>query len=330
MSHIPIILILWLVFILTLARALHKVRKPNRIGYRLWFMFFLGIFACTLWGESAEMALDRHLYNLPVALYLKYISLIAICHLYRPLLRDVGTLSVNSRLLDYLAPVAISLGILSFFVYIWLEPFPRQDLRYLVIGARDAVILTFILAGFYRGTVEMWLRERVPPMRLKQAFIVLFFSSFAISTVGSIMAAIQTLFQIGDPAHTASVLQPVVYLVIFFFILMLIPYRWYMVLPHVRDLWHYYQLKRLERRVFQLARAKPNHHPLPQIILHAGQLELEIYRTVISILDGYSLLPTVANAHDLTHAIKECVADNPEYSDLIVALTRCTHVRSHS
>jgi len=330
MSRLPVIVVLWFVFVLTLARALYKDQLLHRAGQRTWLMFFLSILACTFWGEAAEMSLDRHFDDLPVALYLKYVSLIGVCHLYRQLLRDVGGLSGTSPLLDYLAPTAIGLGVLSFIGFAWLAPIPRDDLRYIVIGTRDAVILLYILTGFYRGTLAMWQREQVLAMRLKQASIILFFSFFAISTVGSITAAVLTVLQIGDPARAARILQPFLYPAIFFFILMLIPYRWYAALPHYQSLWRYYQLKQLEQRILQLAQSEPNPDPLPWVILHAERLELAIYRTVISILDVYPMLPDTTDARLLANTIKESLMNHPDYTDLIVALARCADVRSDS
>ena len=70
MTHLPVVLILWLIFVLTLVRALYKGHLLHRAGQRTWLMFFLSILACTFWGEAAEMALDRYLGGLPVALYL--------------------------------------------------------------------------------------------------------------------------------------------------------------------------------------------------------------------------------------------------------------------
>jgi hypothetical protein len=170
------IIVLWIVFCLMLMQAIGKGLLAERRAKLTWMMYFFSILACTFWGAEAERALDQFFDGLPVALYLKYICLIAVCHLYRQMLREVIALP-QSVFLDYLGPAAIGLGLLSFIIWIIWQPIPLEDLRFIIIGARDATIVIYIMGSFLRDTVVMLREEQVNAMQFKQTAIVLFFVS---------------------------------------------------------------------------------------------------------------------------------------------------------
>lgn len=316
-----VILALWIIFFVTFGRAVSKGKSFRPAGQRIWLMFFLSTLAFTFWGEAAETSLDQHFHHLPVALYLKYACLIVVCHLYLQMLREVGSYPQIRTGLDDLAPTAIGLGLLSFVLYALFEPIPIADLRFIVIGARDLVVLLFIVFGFLRGTLSMWRQEQVLAMRLKQIAIVLFFVCFAITTFGSMSAALMTVLHVSDAPAAARVLQPFIYPAVFFFALMLVPYRWYAGVLHLQRLYTYYRLKRVEQVVTQLAGTSPDPHALSNVWLRPGELELAIYRSVISVLDCYPMIRHTGEANQLVAEIHHCVLHHPDYADLVGALT---------
>jgi hypothetical protein len=95
-------------------------------------------------------------------------------------------------------------------------------------------------------------------------------------------------------------------------------------------LWNYYRLKRVERLVFRLAQTQPNVDPRQWLVLGSSQLELSIYRTVISILDGYPMLKSHPKGLAMFEAIRNSVSQSSSYDDLVKSLGACRHVRSHS
>lgn len=316
-----VIMALWLIFFVTFGRAVSKGKSFQPAGQRIWLMFFLSIVAFTFWGEAAEALLDQHFHHLPVALYLKYVCLIGVCHLYLQMLREVGSYPQSRTGLDDLAPTAIGLGLLSFVGHALFEPVPQAKLRFIIIGARDLVVLLFIVFGFLHGTLLMWRQEQVLAMRLKQIAIMLFFACFAITTFGSMSAAVMTILHLGDAPAAARALQPFIYLAVFFFALMLVPYRWYTSLLHLQRLYTYYRLKRVEQVVTQMAGTPPDPHTPQRVWLRPGELELAIYRTVISILDCYPMIRDTGETNQLVAEIHYCIRRHPDYADLVGALT---------
>ncbi|MEO1439204.1 MAG: hypothetical protein AAFV33_02305 [Chloroflexota bacterium] len=324
------VVVLWLLFIVTFVRALMMGHLSQSSGRRLWLMFFLSVLACTFWGEAAEMQLDRHFRDLPVALYLKYFCLVGVCHLYWQLLQDVVELPASTHWLNGVIWAAGGAAIASWVDYALRSSLSRDDLRYIVIGARDSVISLYIFAGFFRGTRMLLRRERVAAMRLKQTAILCFFTSFVITALGSTSAGVMTILGIGDPQSASEVLQPFLYPTLFFFVVMLIPYRWYSAIPSGRNLWRYYRLKRVERRIFRLAETQPNINPQQWFVFQSGLLELSVYRTLISILDGYPMLDGQPQGKLMFEAVRNCVSQSSSYDELVQSLGACVDVRPHS
>lgn len=284
-------------------------------------MYFLSILACTFWGADAERSLDQFFGGLPVALYVKYVCLIAVCHLYRQMLHEVIDLPY-SRWLDNIGLAAIVLGFVSFVNYAWQQPISLERLRYIIIGARDAVIVAYIFTTFLRGVLTLLRREKILAIRLKLISIAVFFVLFSLSACGSTSAAILTILDIGDPAYAARVLQPFLYVAILFFVLTLIPYRWFAGVHNLSKLLLYQRLLGLEKRVYDLADIPTNNREGSRLLLRSQQIELAIYRTVISILDAYSLISLDGDSHPLTQHIRDSVAKHPHYGDLVQALAR--------
>ncbi len=56
------------------------------------------------------------------------------------------------------------------------------------------------------------------------------------------------------------------------------------------------------------------------ILPRSGDLELAIYRTVISILDCYPAIQDMNDDGGLFARIHQCVTDNPDYGNLVGAL----------
>ena len=315
-----VIVAVWLVLLVALARSAWRGRLVEPASRRIWTMFLLSALSFSLWGPEAEAAVDRYASSLPLALYVKYACLIWVCHVYWQLLVELVPGVGQRWLLDYLGPAALVSGMLSLALWMWLEPVTRYQLRYLVIGARDAVVLTYILAGFLSGTAALRRREQVPAMRLKQAAIVLFFISYGVSTLGAILAGVMTLAGVGDPARAAQALQPFLYPTARFFALMAMPYRWYDGLFCAQRLVTYYRLRRLERALAGRVPDWPRTTGAQYGRLWWGGLDLAIYRTVIAILDGYRLLEELEDGAEVCARIDACVAEHGRYADLVEAL----------
>lgn len=246
-----LIITIWIIFGVSLIRAIRTKSICSRRAQRTWLMYFWSILACSFWGRAAENQLDQFFAGLPVALYLKYVCLISVCHLYRQMQRDVLGLPY-SFWIDNLWTAATSIGILSLIGYAWFKPISLEALRYIVIGARDAVIVTYILGAFLNGIHILLKQETDAIIRFKQRCIALFFIFFAVSAVGSISAAVFTLLGVSGAAEAAQIMQPWLYLAILLFISSLLPYSWIAPILVYRRICLYRRIRRLEREVYEL------------------------------------------------------------------------------
>jgi len=197
-----------------------------------------------------------------------------------------------------------------------------EQFRYLFIAARDGVVTVYILMSFIPGILGMYREETVKMMRLKMIFLLLLCTCFLITSLGSLIAFVWVMTDWGNPSIPASLVQPFVVAGMIFFILTMIPYRWFLRLVHFRQFYIYQRLRDLEKRIFQKIGKDISQTPEFQIMQDLKNLELQIYRTTISILDHYPLLlkyDTTASLHD---ELDDCKQNAPDYDKLIRRLSR--------
>ncbi|MGB7339635.1 MAG: hypothetical protein WBC91_12145 [Phototrophicaceae bacterium] len=310
------ILFVWVLFIIIFLKAMMDGKVKQKQPRRLWLIFFLCCAAFTFWGESSELALDRFFNDQPVALLIKYLCLVGVANLFHSLLNDVRP---NHALIPikWLSPVAIIAGLTGFALYNIYKPFPVADLRFLYIGGRDFVVLVYALMSFIPGTLSMRQNETVGIMRSKLTLIIMMTICFVVTAIGSIIAAILTILQIGNPASAASAVQPFVILGIIFFVLIMIPYRWSIGIIQLKRFYTCYRLQCLENRMLRQIGL-----PLTNLIgisalFEPKELELAIYRSIISVLDFYPMLIHKKSDDALYAELQTCIKTTSTYDDLI-------------
>lgn len=315
------ILCVWVLFLIIFLRALVDGKLSQKQPVRLWIIFFFCCLAFTFWGENAELVLDRFFNNQPVALLLKYICLISVAYLFHALLNEVKP---DHALIPikWLSPIAIIVGLASFFLHNIYTPFPATDLRFLYIGGRDAIVMVYALASFIPGTISMQRDETVNIMRFKLNLIILLSLCFVVTAVGSIIAALLTLGKIGDPGIAALAVQPFVVLGIILFVLIMIPHRWLGGIIHLKRFYIYHRLHRLEKRMLSEIGLASNNHLKLSALFYPKELELAIYRSTISLLDFYPMLAYEKTSYALYSNLQKCVETIPVYDDLVQEMTQ--------
>ena len=197
-----------------------------------------------------------------------------------------------------------------------------EQFRYLFIAARDGVVTLYILMSFIPGILLLYRAEAVKMMRLKLVFILLLCACFLITSLGSLVAFIWAVSYWGNPALPASLVQPFVVAGMLFFILTMIPHRWFLRLFHFRQLYIYRRLKDLETRIFQGIGKDISQMPESPNTKDLKRLELQIYRTTISILDHYPLLLEHDTTQSLHADLENCKRNAPDYDRLVRGLSR--------
>lgn len=284
-------------------------------------IYFVCCIAFSFWGESREIALDRAVGFDHMAVFIKYSALSIVAHLFYLLLHDVKP-DHSLTLMKHIVPMTLSAGIFGLIFANQSSILTSEQFRYLFIAARDGVVTFYILVSFIPGILEMYRAEAVKLMRLKLVFILTLCACFLITSLGSLIAFIWAVTNWGNPALPASLVQPFVVAGMLFFILTMIPYRWFLRIVHFRQFYIYQRLRDLEKRIFQKIDKEVSQTPEYQFTKDLKSLELEIYRTTISILDHYPLLlkyDTTASLHD---ALDDCEQSAPDYDRLIRRLSR--------
>ena len=312
---------IWGLFLVLFLRALTHQRVASRQAQLIWMIYFACCVAFSFWGESSEIALDQVIGFDHMAVFIKYSALSIVAHLFYLLLQDVK--SDHSLLpMKHIVSMTLSAGIFGLILANQSSILTTDQFRYLFIATRDGVVTFYILMSFIPGIVAMYRAETVKLMRLKLVFILLLCACFLITSLGSLVAFVWAMTHWGNPSVPASLVQPFVVAGMLCFILTMIPYRWFMRLVHFQQFYTYQRLRDLEKRIFQKIDKEISQRPEFQLIQDLKSLELQIYRTTISILDHYPLLlkyDTTASLHD---AVDDCKQNASDYDKLIRRLTR--------
>lgn len=312
---------IWGLFLVLFLRALTHQRVLSRQARLIWMVHFFCCIAFSFWGKDSEIALDMYIGLNHIAVFIKYMALSIVAHLFYLLLHDVY-LDHSLIPMRHAVTFTLSSGIFGLILANQSTFLTTDQFRYLFITARDSVVTLYILMSFIPGILLMYRAETIKMMRLKLVFILLLCACFLITSIGSLMAFIRAIYNWGNPAVPASLVQPFVIAGMLFFILTMTPYRWFLQLVHFRQFYIYQRLRYLEKRIFQKIDKEISQTPEFQIMQDPKRLELQIYRTTISILDHYPLLlkyDTTASLHD---ELDDCKQNAPDYDRLIRSLSR--------
>lgn len=318
--RIIFIAFIWGLFLILFLRAFVHQRVSSRQARLIWMVHFFCCIAFSFWGEDSEIALDMYIGLNHVAVFIKYMTLSIVAHLFYLLLHDVEP-GHNLIAMKRVVPITLLAGIWGLIFANQSTVLTTEQFRYFFIAIRDGVVTFYILVSFIPGILLMYRSETVEMMRLKLIFMLLISSCFLITSLGSLIAFISAVTNFGNPAIPASLVQPFVIAGMLLFILTMIPYRWFLRLAHFRQFYLYYRLKDLEKQIFRKIDKEISQIPEYQITKDMKSLELQIYRTTISILDHYPLLLKYDTTTSLHDKLDDCKQNTPDYEKLIRRLS---------
>lgn len=313
---------LWLTFVIAFVRAYYKKKFSDRSARRMWQIFFLWNVAFLLWGEPTERLIDPLFNDLPVTLYLKSACMLLAFHLHYLVLKPLKPDARHHQFLTYLAPGVLVIGLISFVYYSMYQPMTYSQMRFLLVAARDMAMLVTVLIVFIPYTLLMLKRETHPPMKVKQVAALTCFTCYATVALSGIGAGVVTLAGGANAADVASVTNPVVYVAFVAFIVLLMPYRMLSWMFYLERLIVFRRLRKLERTITEAGSLEAAHSLALRNALNPDELELAVYRTVISILDKYFLLRSMPRRSQLHDQIQSLVDQNKEYPELVQELAR--------
>lgn len=312
---------IWGLFLLLFIRALIHQRVESRQARLIWMIYFISCVAFSFWGEESETVLDVFIGLEHVAVLIKYMALIVVAHLYYLALCDVKP-DHSLISMRYVVVISLSAGLLGFILANRSTLLTTEQFRYLFIAKRDVVVSLYMIASFIPAILLMIQAEAIKMMRLKFVFMLLLCFCFLITSIGSLIAFICAVSNWGNPAMPASMVQPFVVLGMVFFILTMVPYRWVLRLVYLRQFYMYYRLRNLEKRIFRKINKDLVRTVEYKVTRIHKNLELQIYRTTISILDHYPLLLKYDTTESLHDELDACKQNIPDYDRLIRKLSR--------
>jgi len=312
------IFIVWFSTFLGLLRIWGKLENSDKQVKILTWLILLFAIAFTFWGREAENLLDSYLNGYPVALFVKLITLVTVAYLFHEMLKIIHNKPSPFMFLDYLAFVVYPISVAIFFFYITNQFIQYDQLRYLIIGTRDFIIVIYMLTHFLHGTWLIWKNEEAKVTKLKGLLIFLCFVCFCITAIGSISAGFLAFLDLNHARYAASVLEYFVYVGAFFFVLQLLP-DYILLIPFIIDRWNIYRrIKKIENYIVE----QPTQTVKPKQLSNYSYLDSIIYRSTINILDHATIIDQSSYKYSLATKIQKITAQNPNYEDLIKNISR--------
>jgi hypothetical protein len=271
----------------------------------------------TLQGEVAEQVLDRLFGGFPMALYWKYFGMLLWFYLYYRMLQNIFMASRSLGFWKGLFVVLFIVGVLSIPVMVITDN--RTRLRDVMTGVRDAGLLLPTVFLFVPLTWNLWKQEKIKGMRTKQLTLLICYSTYAFLAVGNIANALFSAASIEMTPLIEVLFAPFLLISCIAFLLLFLPFRWLSLSFIPSRLIVYLRLKRLESLVLNTVAHTNFLRFNRRLYLPPNVLELEIYRTVINILDHYLLL-TEPPFLNLRQQIEVVVQKNASYSELVEGL----------
>lgn len=319
--HFTLTAVVWGLFITLFLRPVTRTSWSDARTRSGWLQLFLAALVFTLQGVTIEHRLDSLLAGLPVALYLKYFGMLLWFILYYHMVKSIFPDRQMYTLFDRWFLFAWLTGIVSLLPF--LQAVAAPEMRELVIGWRDFMLLGPTLVVFIPAARTFWRQEQIKGMKSKQLAVMICFMLYSLVAVGNVLNAALTLLHVERTQQIAGLLGPILVFGLGAFVLILLPYAWVMRVFYPVRLYRYWKLRRLESYVLQQVGGQSEHLTPAELmrLWQADALELAIYRSIINVIDYGALLKQHPNEADLYQRIRAIALSQQPYSEIVHQLT---------
>lgn len=307
-----ILILLWILTLILFMRSIWKGHIRQRDTQLMWALVLTIGLSLSLWTTATEVWLNQWFGGQPVAQFVKYTGLILAVYVYTTLQRR-SLDEAGSWLQRSLAPFMIAVGLAGLAWHIHQPIVAQADIDFLIAAVRDGVISLYIMLFGLPDLLVLFRREQVRVMKLKMIFLSGLKLAYLVKSVGAVLAARAAVRNVGDPEAILIAFDPAIYVGICAFLLVLVPYRWILGTLQV-DRWYiYYRLRRLYQRLV------PSTDEMRRFgWVGLRNLEQEIYRILIAILDYYPLSEDAS----LRRQIEGTVQETTHYDELVQEMVK--------
>jgi len=320
-TELLISLLIWAMVFYNIRRGYRQQRRVDRYAVLTWVIFVsIGL---TLTTRSSFLI---HLLGTPVNYWLKSTATLTAAASYGYCLPIFIRLSPEIyRLRRYhywlLALAPGFAGAMATILELNLAgELAYQPAHYLIKLLLEAYLLTLLTLWFIPINWQVFQREQVVPMRVKQVALLVMCATYALNAVLSVIFIPPIL--ITGHVNPGPELVPRPAIGVLCLLVILVPHRWILSAGLPVRLYHYRRVAALERKLATLV-------PMSQeslqwrLVLRPAYLDLATYVTVINILDNYLyLLDREPPEWELYEQIRSLVQPHSEYADLVKAMER--------
>ncbi len=312
-------MLVWTVFVTALSRAWWLGRLYSVGARSNWTQVFCMCLVLTLSGPEAERSVDSMFGGLPVALYVKHTALLVWFHLYLRILVALSPEHPLNRSAQHLLRLNLLLAALSF---PWIAALPlsgRDVPRDVIIALRDLLLLTVTVTVFIPRTWALRMHEPARGTRVKLEMVAIGYSLLSLILAANVLVGYTAVTSQPFPPAVRALVMPTLSLGLVIIVLLSLPYRWQTLLFLPQRLWLRLRLIRLEARVLARVGAQDVVVVRPNL-LRLSDVELDLYRMTINILDYGRLLELRPEHHALYQQIMAVQRAHPQYEALVHAL----------
>ena len=274
---------------------------------------------CATWSvlldlSAVERAVNTLLGGLPVVLYLRSGLLLLTAQLFARMFQAADP--QPRRWIEPLLSATTGIILLLLFLFIpaqWAR-LPVEQQIVVVRTLRDGLMCAWIGLFFFPLGLELWQREQVRLMKVRDLLTLGFYGGYMIYGSLSLLHGLLTDFA---PRYAADVMagqRSIGYLCLLLFFLLLLPFRGLRVLLYPRQLYLYWRLRRLGQAVLRQSSTRFSSAPLRVPWFHSRELELATYQNLIVVLDHYR---GIGAADPVVEQIEAIVLTTPQYPDLV-------------
>jgi hypothetical protein len=313
-----LVMLLWALYAAMLIRALVKKQGDQQSRLLVWTMLFFVCVAFTFSGREIELYLDPSFGGFPVTLYIKFFSLTQLAHFYYLITQAVYPApSQRIQWLQWLGPLTIMGGIVSFGLLVLLDVRNQSDIRYYVNAVRDIIIVLYMVVGIIPTNHYMWHKETVPTMRVKHVLNSLLCYTYLLLALSSLISVVVVAFELAEIEALLPLFLPLTYICYFFVLTAMVPHRWIAVFLIPARLQTYFRLRRLQQEVARLAEVHTDNGRGDLNLLAFDNLELAIYQSIIFILDHFTLIKPATDGNPLYNRLSAVLHSDLSYTALV-------------
>jgi hypothetical protein len=313
------VLLSWFIYGVLVIRAVIKGKLRTRLAQELWLQTGLCLAVLTLQGREIERQIDRHFGNYPVTLYLKSLLLLTVLFLFFRILHRSVEVTKQRHHAQALSLVTLFVSIFAGIIFVRAPNFHPDVLHRIIITLRDCIAILLIMAVLVPTLNIFYEQEQNNVMRVKAVSAIVTLCSYVIMGLGALGETVLLIMEHPQALWLGKFSQLFILPLVLSFMFLLFPHRWIHLLFFPVRFTRLLRLYSIVQYIFHSTQSEMPKSVSWKQLVRFREIELSMYRMLMAILDGYTLLPPESRLYQrINHVIKT----ERDYQRLIMQIAK--------